>query len=130
MKYFRRKVFRLGAVLYSFHAIGIDALKIELIEIRKASGVPLRSFNQKPLVRFFLQSLQQVLRGLTLHKLKRWSHRKGYATKNIESLNFLAAGSSVSGIKVPISCHQGAERWNRSPEYSTLAQTLRTPTSN
>src|SRR5579864_2214613 len=102
MKHFRRKVFRLGAVLDSFHAIGIDALKIEFIEVRKASGVLLRSFNQKPLVRFFLQSLQQVLRGLALHKLKRWSYGKGYATKNTDFLNFLAAGSSVSGIQVAI----------------------------
>src|SRR5580693_5961207 len=106
MKYFRCKVFRLGAVLYSFHAVGIDALKIELVKVRKASGVLLCSFDQKPLVRFFLQSLQQVLRGLALHKLKRWRDGKGYATKNIESLNFQAAGSSVSGIQLPIFCHQ------------------------
>jgi len=91
MKHFRCKVFRLSSVLQSFDAIGIHALKIELIKVRKASGVLLRSFDQKPLVRFFLQSLQQVLRGLTLHKLKRWRAPKGYAERNAEfHVKFLA----------------------------------------
>src|SRR6202008_2610114 len=105
------------------------ALKIELIKVRKASGVLLRSFDQKPLVRFFLQSLQQVLRGLTLHKLKRWRRPKGYArkkrripckippTRGARLVNLTLFGAPLNTRAS--SCSKERTIWNRSPECST-----------
>ena len=57
MKNFRRQVFRFGAVRYPLDRIGVDTLEVQLIEVGEAGGILLGSFDQKPLVRFFLQSL-------------------------------------------------------------------------
>ena len=71
MEHFRRKVFGLGAILNPLPDVRVHPFEVELVEIGKAGGVLLRSLDQKPLVRFFLQSLQRILRGLALHKDKR-----------------------------------------------------------
>src|SRR5215475_4903437 len=59
MKGLRREIFALGAVLHAPHDVRIDSLEIEFVEVGKAGRVPLRSFDQKPLIRFFLQSLHE-----------------------------------------------------------------------
>jgi hypothetical protein len=67
MKYFGRKVFGFCPIPYPLHNVSVDAPKVNLVELRKAGRVVLRSFNEKPLVRFFLQSLQRILRGFVFH---------------------------------------------------------------
>ena len=66
VKDLRRQIFRLRPVPHALDDIGIYALKIDFVKVGKAGGVLLRSFDQKPLVRFFLQSLQRNLRGFGL----------------------------------------------------------------
>ena len=68
MEDFRGQVLGFRAILDPPHDVGVDPFKIDFIEIGKAGGVLLRSLDQKPLVRFFLQSLQHILRGPALHK--------------------------------------------------------------
>ena len=80
MKHFGSEVFRLGAILDAFHDVRVHPLKIELIEIAKAGGILLCSFYQKPLVRFFLQSLQRILRGSCRSPGITGDSKEGYGT--------------------------------------------------
>src|SRR6516162_9871329 len=66
MEYFGSQIFSLCPVLYPAHDVAVDPLEVEFVKLRKARRIPLRRLDQKPLVRFFLQSLQQVLRGFCL----------------------------------------------------------------
>ena len=64
VKHLRGQIFRFGAVFHPAHDVRIHALEVVLIKLGKTRGILLRRLNQKPLVRFFLQSLQPVLRGV------------------------------------------------------------------
>ena len=96
MKYFGGEVFGFSPVSDPLHHIGIHALEVDFVKVGKAGGVLLRSFDQKPLVRFFLQSLQRILRGFGLHKGKRWGRGKGYGSGKIAFEYF--QGSSADGF--------------------------------
>src|ERR1700693_383305 len=63
MKYFRGQILGFRTISYAPHHIGIHSLEIILVELGKARRVLLRLLNQKPLVRFFPQSLQRILRA-------------------------------------------------------------------
>jgi hypothetical protein len=63
MKYLGGQVFRLCAVSHPPHHVRIHPLEIILVKLRKARRVVLRRLDQKPLVRFFPQSLQRILRA-------------------------------------------------------------------
>jgi hypothetical protein len=104
VEHVRRKVLGLSAVLHAFHNIGVDTLEVAFVEIGKASGIPLRSFNQKPLVRLLRQSLQQVLRGLDLHEHKRQSREKSYRRTKRFFEN--AVPNRIKGLPMPLNVDQ------------------------
>jgi hypothetical protein len=84
MKDLRSQIFRLGAILHASKYVGVHALEVELVKLAKAGGVLLRSLHQKPLVRFFLQSLhfptfKEFSAVFALHIGKRTKAQKGYA---------------------------------------------------
>src|ERR1700730_697095 len=64
VKHLRGQIFRFSAVFHPAHDVGIHALEVVLIKLGKTCGILLCRLDQKPLVRFFLQSLQPVLRGV------------------------------------------------------------------
>jgi hypothetical protein len=74
------------------------------VKLAKARRVLLRSLNQKPLVRFFLQSLQRFLRGLSLHKVKVCEQDKGYGRKENYSIpkNTLKGRGAESANKLTL----------------------------
>src|SRR5579872_335293 len=109
MKHIGRQVFRLGTVLHTLYDVRVYALEVDLIEIGKAGGVPLRSFHQRPLVRFFLQSLQRILRGLAVHQIKPSAGGKGYGLENAKFREFSATAVQLACIQSPGSYFQGAE---------------------
>ena len=88
MKHFRGKIFGFSPVANSLHNVGVHALEVDLIKVGKAGGILLRSFDQKPLVRFFLQSFLRILRGLAVHKGNALAARKVTGRKN-SALEFL-----------------------------------------
>ena len=63
MEDFGGHVLRFGAVTHTLHDVGVHTFEVDFVKVGKAGGIPLRSFDEKPLVRFFLQSLQRILRG-------------------------------------------------------------------
>src|ERR1035438_2555692 len=60
MKYLGGQVFRLRAISHPPHHVRIHPLEIVLVELREARRVLLRRLDQKPLVRFFPRSPQEV----------------------------------------------------------------------
>jgi hypothetical protein len=63
MKNFRREILGLRAISHPPNHIRIHPLEIVFVEVCEARRVLLRRLNQKPLVRFFPQSLQRILRA-------------------------------------------------------------------
>src|ERR1039457_4897816 len=100
VKYLGCQVFGFDPVSHPPHNVGVHALKVDFVELGKAGGVLLRSFDQKPLVRFFLQSLQRVLRGLALHKGNAVATRKVTGKKNSTHIFFDVASSAASASKL------------------------------
>jgi hypothetical protein len=63
MKYLGGQILSFRAISHSPHDVRIHPLEVVLIKLREARRILLRRLNQKPLVRFFPQSLQRVLRA-------------------------------------------------------------------
>src|SRR5580658_1511060 len=84
VKHLRSQVFRLRTVLHTLYNVGIHPFEVHFVKLRKAGRIVLRSFDQKPLVRFFLESLQRVLRGDAVHKGNAPANQKVTARRKIE----------------------------------------------
>ena len=63
MKYLGGQILGFRAISHPPHHVGIHPLEIIFVKLRKARRILLRRLDQKPLVRFFLQSLQRILRA-------------------------------------------------------------------
>src|SRR5216684_415445 len=66
VKHLRGQISGFSAICHPAHDVGIYALEVVLIKLGKAGGILLCRLDQKPLVRFFLQSLQPVLRAVLI----------------------------------------------------------------
>jgi hypothetical protein len=60
MKYLGGQILSFRAISHAPHHVCIDSLEIVLVELREARRILLRRFDEKPLVRFFPRSPQEV----------------------------------------------------------------------
>jgi hypothetical protein len=63
VKHLRGQILGLSAISQPAYYVGIYALEVIFVERREPRRIFLCRLNEKPLVRFFPQSLQRVLRA-------------------------------------------------------------------
>ena len=82
MKYLGGQVLGFRAVPHPPHHVRIDPFEIVLVKLREARRVLLRRLDQKPLVRFFPQSLQRDLRAELSYTGITAGNKKSYGRKS------------------------------------------------